>query len=125
MVPDHEIIGVISAIGSEVTRFKPGDTVGVGCLVESCRTCDNCSAGLQQYCTGGMVLTYSAYERDGKTVTYGGYSNQSLCSITDRCRLAATANGAQASRAKGINTAIPTAPHNPPVRYPPYLVQQM
>jgi uncharacterized zinc-type alcohol dehydrogenase-like protein len=76
MVPGHEIVGVVSEIGAHVRRFKPGDTVGVGCLVDSCRTCDNCSAGLQQYCTGGMVLTYSAYERDGKTVTYGGYSNQ-------------------------------------------------
>ena len=76
MVPGHEIVGVVSAVGSAVHRFQTGDTVGVGCLVDSCRTCHNCAAGLQQYCTGGMVLTYSALERDGKTVTYGGYSNQ-------------------------------------------------
>ena len=80
MVPGHEIVGVVSAIGSEVNRFKPGDTVGVGCLVDSCRTCDNCAAGLQQYCSNGMVLTYSALEKDGKTVTYGGYSNQIVVS---------------------------------------------
>jgi alcohol dehydrogenase (NADP+) len=76
IVPGHEIVGVVESVGDQVDRFKQGDTVGVGCLVDSCRDCDNCQAGLQQYCSGGMVLTYSAYERDGKTVTYGGYSNQ-------------------------------------------------
>jgi uncharacterized zinc-type alcohol dehydrogenase-like protein len=75
MIPGHEIVGVVSDVGSEVQQFKPGDIAGVGCLVDSCRTCEFCRAGLQQYCKG-MVLTYSAYERDGKTVTYGGYSNQ-------------------------------------------------
>jgi alcohol dehydrogenase (NADP+) len=67
---------VLADVGGQVRKFKPGDIVGVGCLVDSCRVCDNCNAGLQQYCSNGMVLTYSAYERDGKTVTYGGYSNQ-------------------------------------------------
>jgi len=76
MVPGHEIVGVVGGVGADVRRFKPGDTVGVGCLVDSCGACDNCRAGLQQYCTNGMVLTYSAYEKDGRTVTYGGYSNQ-------------------------------------------------
>jgi uncharacterized zinc-type alcohol dehydrogenase-like protein len=76
IVPGHEIVGTVRAVGESVSKFKPGDTVGVGCLVDSCRKCDNCSAGLQQYCTNGMVLTYSGLERDGKTVTYGGYSNQ-------------------------------------------------
>lgn len=76
MVPGHEIVGVVSGVGPHVCKFKPGDTVGVGCLVDSCRTCESCAAGLQQYCSGGMVLTYSAYEKDGKTVTYGGYSNR-------------------------------------------------
>jgi alcohol dehydrogenase (NADP+) len=76
IVPGHEIVGVVESVGDQVRKFKPGDTVGVGCLVNSCRDCDNCQAGLQQYCSGGMVLTYSAYEQDGKTVTYGGYSNQ-------------------------------------------------
>jgi alcohol dehydrogenase (NADP+) len=76
MVPGHEIVGVVSRVGPSVRKFKPGDTVGVGCLVDSCRDCDYCRAGLEQYCSNGMVLTYSAYERDGKTITYGGYSNQ-------------------------------------------------
>jgi len=76
MVPGHEIVGVVSRVGPHVSKFKPGDTVGVGCLVDSCRDCEHCRDGLQQYCSNGMVLTYSALERDGKTVTYGGYSNQ-------------------------------------------------
>jgi uncharacterized zinc-type alcohol dehydrogenase-like protein len=74
VVPGHEIAGVVTAVGSEVTKYKVGDRVGVGCFVDSCRECDNCKAGLQQYCTGsGMIGTYNAIERDG-TPTYGGYS---------------------------------------------------
>ncbi len=74
VVPGHEIAGVVTAVGSEVTKYKVGDHVGVGCFVDSCRECDNCHAGLQQYCTGtGMVGTYNAIDRDG-TPTQGGYS---------------------------------------------------
>lgn len=74
VVPGHEIAGVVTAVGSEVTKYKIGDHVGVGCFVDSCRECENCKAGLQQYCTGsGNVGTYNAIGRDG-TPTYGGYS---------------------------------------------------
>ena len=74
VVPGHEIAGIVTEVGSEVTRYKVGDRVGVGCFVDSCRECDNCRAGLQQYCTGsGMIGTYDATGRDG-TPTYGGYS---------------------------------------------------
>jgi len=75
VVPGHEIAGVVTEVGSEVTRYKVGDHVGVGCFVDSCRECDNCKAGLQQYCTGegGKIDTYNATGRDG-TPTYGGYS---------------------------------------------------
>jgi len=76
LVPGHEIVGRVTAIGDHVTKFKAGDLVGIGCLVDTCRECDNCKDDLEQYCTGGMVLTYSAFERDGKTITYGGYSNR-------------------------------------------------
>jgi len=76
LVPGHEIVGRVTAIGDHVTKFKEGDLVGIGCLVDTCRECDNCKDDLEQYCTGGMVLTYSAFERDGKTITYGGYSNK-------------------------------------------------
>jgi len=76
LVPGHEIIGQVTAVGNEVTKFRPGDTAAVGCLVDSCRECSFCAAGLEQYCANGFVLTYSGYEKDGKTVTQGGYSTK-------------------------------------------------
>ncbi len=76
MVPGHEIVGKVIAVGEAVKKFSPGDLVAVGCLVDSCRECENCKQGLEQYCTNGPVGTYNSYERDGKTPTYGGYSNQ-------------------------------------------------
>jgi uncharacterized zinc-type alcohol dehydrogenase-like protein len=75
MVPGHEIAGVVSEVGPGVTRFSAGDRVGVGCMVDSCRECDNCKAGLEQYCTGGNVGTYNAVGKDGEP-TYGGYSEK-------------------------------------------------
>ncbi|MEU6276399.1 NAD(P)-dependent alcohol dehydrogenase [Streptomyces populi] len=75
MVPGHEIAGIVAEVGSGVTKFKVGDRVGVGCLVDSCRECDNCEAGLEQYCTGGGVGTYNAVGKDGEP-TYGGYSQK-------------------------------------------------
>ncbi|MEH0576100.1 MULTISPECIES: NAD(P)-dependent alcohol dehydrogenase [Streptomyces] len=75
MVPGHEIAGVVSEVGPGVTRHAVGDRVGVGCLVDSCRECDNCKAGLEQYCTGGSVGTYNAVGKDGEP-TYGGYSQK-------------------------------------------------
>ena len=76
MVPGHEIVGKIVSVGSHVKKFMVGDMAGVGCVVDSCRECDYCKEGLEQFCQGGMVLTYSGYEKDGKTVTQGGYSNK-------------------------------------------------
>src|SRR5687768_5673885 len=76
MVPGHEIVGRTIAVGDSVKKFKAGDLVAVGCLVDSCRECDNCKQGLEQYCSNGAVGTYNSYEKDGKTPTYGGYSNQ-------------------------------------------------
>jgi uncharacterized zinc-type alcohol dehydrogenase-like protein len=75
MVPGHEIAGVVKSVGSSVTKFKVGDQVGVGCMVDSCRKCSCCAEGLEQYCESGSTVTYNGYERDGKTPTYGGYSN--------------------------------------------------
>jgi uncharacterized zinc-type alcohol dehydrogenase-like protein len=74
MVPGHEIVGRVVKVGKQVTKFKIGDLAAVGCLVDSCRTCDNCRQGLEQYCTGKSVGTYNSREKDG-TPTYGGYSN--------------------------------------------------
>jgi uncharacterized zinc-type alcohol dehydrogenase-like protein len=74
VVPGHEIAGIVTEVGSEVTGFKVGDRVGVGCFVDSCRDCDNCEAGLEQYCIGGgMIGTYNAVGRDDQP-THGGYS---------------------------------------------------
>ena len=75
MVPGHEIAGVVTAIGPSVTKFKVGDKIGVGVFIDSCRVCENCKAGLQQYCLEGMTGTYNQLVRDGKTVAMGGYSN--------------------------------------------------
>ena len=76
VVPGHEIVGKIVAIGKDVEKFKLGDLAGVGCFVDSCRTCDNCMHGEEQYCDSGMRATYNSYEEDGKSVTYGGYSTR-------------------------------------------------
>lgn len=75
MVPGHEIAGVVTEVGSAVTKFAVGDHAGVGCFVDSCRECENCKAGLEQYCTGHMVVTYNGREADQQTPTYGGYSS--------------------------------------------------
>ncbi|MFJ4840468.1 NAD(P)-dependent alcohol dehydrogenase [Streptomyces sp. NPDC088746] len=73
MVPGHEIAGIVTETGSGVTRFAVGDRVGVGCMVDSCRECENCEAGLEQYCVKGNIGTYNALDKNGDP-TYGGYS---------------------------------------------------
>jgi len=75
MVPGHEIIGLVTKIGNQVKKFKVDEIVGVGCLVDSCRECDNCERGLEQYCLNGNSQTYNGFEQDKMTPTYGGYSN--------------------------------------------------
>ena len=74
VVPGHEIIGRVTAVGASVKRFKLGDLVGVGCLVDSCQTCDPCRRGLQQFCATGATFTYNSEERVQGGVTFGGYS---------------------------------------------------
>jgi len=73
MVPGHEIAGIVREVGSDVTKFAPGDRVGVGVFVNTCMDCDNCKAGLENYCVKGFVPTYNGKDYDG-TVQYGGYS---------------------------------------------------
>jgi uncharacterized zinc-type alcohol dehydrogenase-like protein len=72
-VPGHEIVGRVTAVGGGVTKFKVGDTVGVGCLVDSCRTCPDCRSGLEQFCTN-MVMTYGSMDKQLNRPTLGGYA---------------------------------------------------
>jgi alcohol dehydrogenase (NADP+) len=87
----------VSAVGDKVKKFKTGDLVGVGCLVDSCRECSNCKKGLEQYCTVGNVLTYSGKDRVNGDITYGGYSKEIVVDedfvlrISDKLPLAAVA----------------------------------
>ena len=96
MVPGHEIVGKVVAIGKEVTKFKTGDLAAVGCLVDSCRDCENCKDGLEQYCQKGAVATYNGKDKDGSP-TYGGYSNtivvheDFVLRVSDKLSLAAVA----------------------------------
>lgn len=76
MVPGHEIVGTVVQVGSDVTKWKVGDTVGVGVFVDSCRECGPCCDGEEQYCENGMTPTYNGFERDKVTPTYGGYSTR-------------------------------------------------
>lgn len=75
MVPGHEIVGRVTAVGKNVTKFKTGDLAGVGCMVDSCQTCASCKDSLEQFCEEGMTQTYNGYERDGVTIAQGGYSS--------------------------------------------------
>jgi len=96
MVPGHEIVGKVKQVGSAVSRFKVGDSVGVGCMVDSCRTCPDCGDGLEQYCNQA-VFTYNAHDKHLDTSTYGGYSNSVVVdqdfvlSVSDKLDLAAVA----------------------------------
>jgi len=74
IVPGHEIIGRVTAVGREVTQYAVGDLVGVGCMVDSCRDCEACRDGLEQYCVEGPAVTYNGKDRHDGSITYGGYS---------------------------------------------------
>ena len=76
MVPGHEIIGRVASVGPDVTRFKPGDHVGVGCMVDSCRHCDACEQGVEQYCQEIPTYTYNSVDRHDHLPTFGGYSEK-------------------------------------------------
>jgi uncharacterized zinc-type alcohol dehydrogenase-like protein len=96
MVPGHEIVGRVTAVGGEVEKFKVGDLAGVGVTVETCMSCENCKAGAEPYCTKGMVGTYNAKTYEGE-MTYGGYADNIVApehyvySISPKLDLAAVA----------------------------------
>lgn len=82
IVPGHEIIGRVTRVGPEVSRFSGGQIVGVGCLVDSCRTCSSCHHDLEQYCLHGSTLTYASKDRHDGSPTFGGYSKRIV--VSDR-----------------------------------------
>jgi uncharacterized zinc-type alcohol dehydrogenase-like protein len=109
-VPGHEIVGRVTAVGSSVKKFKVGDTVGVGCLVDSCRTCPNCRSGLEQYCDAGMQGgTYGGTEKYLGTPTLGGYSQSIVVTEDFVLRIPANLNLAAAAPllCAGITTYSP------------------
>ncbi len=97
MVPGHEIVGKVIRTGKRVTKFKSGDTAGVGVMIDSCRVCNPCKSYMEQYCAEGMTGTYNGYERDKITVAQGGYSTQIVCDerwvyhVSDKLNLAGVA----------------------------------
>ena len=97
VVPGHEIVGKVTKIGSNVTLHQVGDTVGVGCFVDSCGHCANCEDNMEQYCENGHSQTYNALLQDKKTITYGGYSTHIVVTekfvlkVSDKLDLAAVA----------------------------------
>lgn len=109
IVPGHEMVGAVTRVGAEVTRYKVGDTVGVGCLVDSCRHCSSCKHDLEQYCENGSTLTYAGTDRHDGTPTYGGYSNTIV--VSDRFVLRIPAGldlaGAAPLLCAGITTYSP------------------
>ena len=76
MVPGHEVVGIVTKVGKDVTKVKVGDKAGVGCMVDSCRDCPPCAEGHEQYCTKGMAATYNGTLMDRVTPTYGGYATE-------------------------------------------------
>jgi uncharacterized zinc-type alcohol dehydrogenase-like protein len=97
MVPGHEIVGRVTKVGANVTKFKEGDLAGIGCLVDSCHECVNCQNGQEQFCKKGASATYNSFEQDKVTPTYGGYSNRIVttesfvCKVSDKLPLAGVA----------------------------------
>ena len=108
-VPGHEIVGRVTAVGGGVTKFKVGDTVGVGCLVDSCRTCPNCRTGLEQFCDNGMVMTYGSMDKHLGTPTLGGYSQSIVVTEDFVLRMPANLDPAAAAPllCAGITTYSP------------------
>lgn len=109
LMPGHEIVGKVTAVGANVTRYKVGDLVGVGCMVDSCRECEACRADLEQYCAQGMTQTYASPDRISGGHTMGGYSNSIVVSEHFVLRIPETLDpaGAAPILCAGITTYSP------------------
>jgi len=114
MVPGHEIIGRVTRAGSNVRRFKVGDLAGVGCFVDTCRSCDSCTHGHEHLCQEAMVFTYNGLEKDHKTPTYGGYSGQIVVDDKYAFHMPSTISpeGAAPLLCAGITTYSPLRQYN-------------
>jgi uncharacterized zinc-type alcohol dehydrogenase-like protein len=108
MVPGHEIVGRVTRVGKDVTKLKVGDLAGVGCLVDSCRSCPSCAAGLEQFCAGS-VFTYNGPDKHSGGVTYGGYSEKVVCDEAFTLKVPANLDPAKAAPllCAGITTYSP------------------
>jgi uncharacterized zinc-type alcohol dehydrogenase-like protein len=109
MIPGHEIVGKVSRVGSDVTKFKEGDFAGIGCFVDSCGVCPACTNGIEQYCIKGSAQTYNSTEMDRTTPTYGGYSNHYVIDEEYALKVKATENlaGIAPLLCAGITTYSP------------------
>jgi uncharacterized zinc-type alcohol dehydrogenase-like protein len=108
MVPGHEIVGRVTRVGKEVAKLKVGDLAGVGCLVDSCRSCSSCQAGLEQFCPS-MVFTYNGPDKHSGGMTYGGYSEKVVCDEAFTLKVPASLDPAKAAPllCAGITTYSP------------------
>jgi uncharacterized zinc-type alcohol dehydrogenase-like protein len=109
MVPGHEIVGRVTQVGSDVSKFQVGDIAGIGCFIDSCRECEPCKAGIQQYCVKGSAMTYNGTEMDRVTPTYGGYSKQYVIDEDYALKINATGDlsGVAPLMCAGITTYSP------------------
>jgi len=109
MVPGHEIVGRVKQVGAEVSKFKEGDAAGVGCFVDSCRTCENCKEDVEQFCLVHCAQTYNSTEMDKTTPTFGGYSSQIVVDENYALKISAAENlaGVAPLLCAGITTYSP------------------
>ncbi|MEO6112910.1 MAG: NAD(P)-dependent alcohol dehydrogenase, partial [Sphingomicrobium sp.] len=109
MVPGHEIVGTVTEVGGDVSRYRVGDKVAVGCLVDSCRECAQCASGQEQFCVKGTTLTYAGLDRIDGSLTQGGYSNHVVVREEFVCRIPENLDIAKAAPllCAGITTYSP------------------
>jgi alcohol dehydrogenase (NADP+) len=109
VVPGHEILGRVTRVGKDVTKFKVGDVAAVGCMVDSCRTCSSCKSGLEQFCLGGGVFTYGGLDKHSGGPTHGGYSERIVCDEAFTLKVPGNLNPAAAAPllCAGITTYSP------------------
>lgn len=109
VVPGHEILGRVTRVGKDVTRFKEGDLAAVGCMVDSCRECDACKRDLEQFCEKGAIFTYNGEDKHMGGMTYGGYSQRVVCDEAFTLKVPTNLNPAAASPllCAGITTYSP------------------